>query len=69
MEKIQVYLPAKEVAALREVAARSGSSVGAVIRQAIRKQVLEPRARGPVGLWGGEPKCASLDHDNIYDDV
>lgn len=68
MEKAQVYLPAGELAALREVAARSGRSVAAVIREAIRKQVLERRARGPVALWDGEPRCPSRDHKNVHDE-
>lgn len=69
MVKIQVYLPAEELAALREAAARSGRSVSDIIREAIRKQVPKPRARGPVALWDGEPKCASFDHDNVHDEI
>ena len=69
MEKTQVYLPEDELAALRKAAARSGRSVADLIREAIRKQVLKPRSEGPVGLWDGEPKRTSIDHDSIYDDV
>jgi catechol 2,3-dioxygenase-like lactoylglutathione lyase family enzyme len=69
MEKIQVYLPAEELAALREAAARSGRSVADIIREAIRKQVLKPRAQGPVALWDGEPKRTSIDHDSVHDEV
>jgi hypothetical protein len=69
MEKTQVYLPEEELAALREAAARSGRSVADIIREAIRKQVLKPRARGPVALWDGEPKRSSIDHDSVYDEV
>ena len=69
MEKMQVYLPADELAALRKVAARSGRSVADVIREAIRKQVLKTPARGPIALWDGEPKRTSVDHDSVYDEV
>jgi hypothetical protein len=69
MEKTQVYLPAEELAALREAAARSGRSVADIIREAIRKQVLKPAARGPVALWDGELKRTSLDHDSVHDEV
>lgn len=69
MEKTQVYLPAEELAALRRAAARSGRSVADLIREAIRKQVLKPTAKGPVALWDGEPKRTSVDHDSVHDDV
>jgi hypothetical protein len=69
MVKTQVYLPAEDLAALREVAARSGRSVSHIIREAIRNQVLKPRARGPIALWDGEPKCASLNHNNVHDEI
>ena len=39
------------------------------IREAIRKQVLKPRAQGPIALWDGEPKRTSGDHDSIHDEV
>jgi plasmid stability protein len=69
MEKTQVYLPADELAALRKAAARSGRSVADIIREAIRKQVLKPRAHGPVALWDGVPKRTSIDHDSVHDEV
>ena len=72
MEKMQIYLPREELEALRAVAARSGSSVAAVVRDAIRKVVLRPSKgakRGPVAIWDGVPKRPSTDHDSIYDDV
>jgi plasmid stability protein len=69
MEKIQVYLPSEELAALRKAAARSGRSVADLIREAIRRQVLKPPAKGPVALWDGEPKRTSVDHDSVHDDV
>ncbi|MBY0319175.1 MAG: ribbon-helix-helix protein, CopG family [Reyranella sp.] len=69
MEKTQVYLPAEELAALRRAAARSGRSVADLIREAIRKQVLRPSAKGPIALWDGEPKRTSVDHDSVHDDV
>jgi hypothetical protein len=69
MEKTQVYLPAEEIAALRKVATRSGRSVSDIIREAIRKQALKSRAQGPIGLWDGEPKRASIGHDSVHDEV
>ena len=69
METTQVYLPADELAALRKAAARSGRSVADLIREAIRKQVPRPPARGPVALWHGEPKRTSVDHDSVHDEV
>jgi hypothetical protein len=69
MVKTQVYLRQEELDALREIAARSGCSVAALVRDAVRKTALSPRASGPVALWDGEPKRSSIEHDSIYDDV
>jgi plasmid stability protein len=69
MEKTQVYLPREELDALRKAAARSGRSVAALVRDAIRKVVLKPRAEGPVAIWDGEPKRTSIDHDSVYDET
>jgi plasmid stability protein len=69
MEKTQVYLPKEELDALRKAAARSGRSVADLVREAIRKVVLKPQARGPVAIWDGEPKRPSHDHDSIYDET
>ena len=68
MEKTQIYLRKEELDALRDAAARSGRSVAEVVRDAIRKAVLKPRARGPVALWDGEPRHGSVDHDSVHDD-
>lgn len=68
MEKTQVYLREEEIAALRDAAARSGRSVADLVREAIRGQVLLPRAAGPVALWDGKPKRTSLDHDSVHDE-
>ena len=65
--KTQVYLPAEELEALHEVAARSHRSVADLIREAIRQVWLRPARNGPVGLWNGEPTRPSVDHDSIYD--
>ena len=67
MEKTQVYLRKEELEALRKAAKRSGRSVAELVREAIRKVVLKPRAVGPVAIWDGEPKHTSIDHDSIYD--
>ena len=68
MEKTQLYLRKEELAALRKAAARSGRSVADLIREAIRKVILKPEASGPVAIWDGEPKRASVDHDSVHDE-
>jgi hypothetical protein len=68
MEKVQVYLRNEEVEALRKAAARSRRSVSALIRDAIRKVVLNPPADGFVAVWEGEPKAMSVNHDSLYDE-
>ena len=69
MEKTQVYLRKEELAALRKAAALSGRSVADLVREAIRKVVLKPQAAGPVAIWDGEPKRASIDHDSVHDET
>ena len=69
MEKTQIYLPKEELDALREMAARSGRSVAELVREAIRKSLVRPEANGLVGIWDGEPKRQSFDHDSIYDEL
>jgi hypothetical protein len=68
MEKIQVYVRKEELDELRKAAARSGRSVAEVVRDAIRKDVLKPRAAGPVAIWDGEPKRTSIEHDSVHDE-
>ena len=58
----------KTLEALREAARRSDRSVADLVREAIRTVWLRPRTEGPVGLWDGEPKKSSLEHDSIYDE-
>lgn len=67
MEKTQVYLRKEELDALRAAARRSGRSVAALVRDAIRKSVLMPASSGPVAIWDGEIKRSSIDHDTIHD--
>jgi hypothetical protein len=67
MEKTQVYLRKEELQALRKMAARSGSSVAELIREAIQKFVIKP-AEGPVAIWHGKPKRASMEHDSVHDE-
>lgn len=68
MEKTRVYLRKEELEALRKAAARSGRSVAALVREAVRKVVLTPAADGPVAIWNGEPKRTSIDHDSVHDE-
>ena len=68
MTKTQVYLRDEELAALHKAAKRSGRSVADLIRDAIRRVWLRPPAVGPVGLWDGDPRRTSVDHDSIYDE-
>lgn len=67
MEKTQVYLRKEELEALRAAARRSGRSVAALVRDAVRKTVLKPASSGPVAIWDGEIKRTSVDHDSDHD--
>jgi hypothetical protein len=67
MKKAQVCLRKEEFDALRKAAARSGRSIAEVIRDAIRKVVVKPRAAGPVAIWDGGPKRTSVEHDSVHD--
>ena len=68
MVKTQVYLREEELAALHAASKRSGRSVAALVRDAVRKVVLMPTSEGPVAIWDGVPKRTSLEHDTIYDE-
>jgi len=68
MEKTQVYLRKEDLDALRKAAARSGCSIAELVRDAIRRVVLKPQATGPVAIWVGEPKRASMEHDSVHDE-
>ncbi|OFW30272.1 MAG: hypothetical protein A3H97_09310 [Acidobacteria bacterium RIFCSPLOWO2_02_FULL_65_29] len=66
--KTQVYLGDEELEALHRVAERSNRSVADLIREAIRRVWIRPSQEGPVGIWDGEPRRTSIDHDSIYDE-
>jgi len=68
MVKTQVYLREEDLVALRAAARRSDRSVAELIREAIRRTWLRPENQGPVAIWDGRPKRASVEHDTIYDD-
>ena len=68
MEKTRIYFRKAELDALRKAAARSGRSVAELVRDAIRKVVLKPHGKGPVAIWDGKPKRASIEHDSIHDE-
>jgi hypothetical protein len=40
--------------------------VADLIREAIRHVWLRPGRGGPVGLWHGEPRRTSLDHEDLH---
>jgi len=67
MEKTQVYLPKEELEALRKAAARSGRSVAALVREAIRKVIPKPPAAGPVARWDDKSGRPSHEHDSVHD--
>jgi hypothetical protein len=68
MTQTQFDLYEEELEALRERAKQSGQSVSELVREAVRRVWLLPESRGPVGLWEGEPRRSSVDHDSIYDE-
>jgi hypothetical protein len=68
MEKTQVYLCKEDLDASRKAAARSGCSIAELVRDAIRKVVFKPPAIGPIAIWDGEPKRASIKHDSVHDE-
>ena len=68
MTKTQIYFRDEELRALHVAAKRSGRSVAELVREAVRKAWLRPASRGPVGIWEGPLKRASIDHDSIYDE-
>lgn len=68
MRKTQVYLPEEDLAELHRVARRTGRSVAALIREAVREKYLSTKPAGPVALWNGEPRRTAIDHDSIYDE-
>jgi hypothetical protein len=68
MVKTQVYPRKEELHALRKAAARSGRSIAELVRDAIRQVVLKPQTAGPVAIWDGQPRRASIEHDSICDE-
>ncbi len=69
MKKTQIYLRDEELVALRQVASRSGRSVAALVRDAIRQVVLKPVAEGPVAIWDGQARRTSMEHDSVFDEL
>ena len=68
MTKTQVYLAEEDLKALHELAEARGKSVAELIRQAIHPVWVKPKGNGPVGIWAGEPRRTSVDHDSVYDE-
>ena len=50
------------------MAKRTGKSVAALVREAVRQVWVRPTPIGPVGIWDGASKRGSADHDSIYDE-
>ncbi len=68
MVKTQVYLPADELRALHRVAKEKKMKVAELVREAVRATWLKSPPKGPVGLFDGEIRGASSDHDAAFDD-
>src|SRR5690349_15505128 len=68
VDRISVYLSKKELAALRKTAARSGRGMSELVRTAIRTVVLKQQVPGFVGIWNGELKRTSVEHDSVHDE-
>lgn len=69
MKKTQVYLDARDLAALHRVARGQKKSVALLVREAIRLVWLRPAAKGPVAIWDGPFAGSSADHDAAFDEV
>ena len=67
MVKTQVYFRKEELRALHRAAKRSGKSLAQLVRDAVRRTCLPAETKGPVGLWDGDVRATSVDHDSIYD--
>lgn len=67
MVKTQVYFRKEELQALHRAAKRSGKSLAQLVRDAVRRTCLAAEAKGPIGLWDGDVRVTSVDHDSIYD--
>ena len=67
-----MYMPKlfheEDLTTLHRISSESGKSVAELVREAIRQVWLRPSAKGPVALWNGVPRRASVDHDSIYDE-
>lgn len=66
MVKTQVYLRREDLAALHDVAERSGRSVADLVREAIRRVWLLPESEGPVALWDGTPSRLAFAFDSHF---
>ena len=66
--KTQIYFPDDDLHALHRMAKRTGKSVAALVREAVRQVWIRPTPIGPVGIWDGASKRGSADHDSIYDE-
>ena len=73
MIKRQVYFPEEDFERLQQAAKRSGRSVADLVREAVRRVWLHPRAahaaEGPVALWDGPVARTAAEHDTIYDRI
>lgn len=68
MTKTQVYLPEEQLAELHRLARKKGRPVAELVRDAIQRVWLRPPARGPVGIFDGEVRGTSAEHDAAFDE-
>ncbi len=68
MVKTQVYLPADELKALHRVAKEKHMKVAELVREAVRATWLKSPPKGPVGLFDGENRGSSSEHDAAFDE-
>lgn len=69
MVKTQVYMPEAELEELRRLARSRGRRLADLVREAVRRVWLRPPKEGPVGLFNGELRGSSVDHDSAFDDL
>ena len=67
MRKTQIYFSDEDLRALHRSAKAQRCSVASLVREAVRQVHLAEAPTSPIGVWDGEPRRVSVDHDSIYD--